>query len=635
MNNNGPKDNKKYEKINTDSYNRKGEKVRIIEQLGDGLLSRIKGRIIGSVVSSVNRPIRVSADEVNANIPIRVEASEARFLQVYSYLWVLDYTRGKLVAVQVRDHEIRNIDRNDVFEILSGEPFDVISMIENDVIEFSKYPQLYFGSPVGTFSVSRGSDYNYQREGGVRFAPADSSPVFQPDKDELLEIIGTPTEGIFLGAYSLGSQIFTHGENLVPVYLNEKLLRRHISVNGKTGTGKTEFLKGLITQLIRGFKYGVFATDTQGYIATQITNSINMESKQWYEISENNEAAIWKLAGWDNTIIERDDELGTIGAPIDREKIRILIPTGEDIDSDMFNNAKVTEFGIESIDISNGELLGIYMPTLTVNARAALPGLFNVYVRGNNAFNLQLFRNWLSQLGNLARSGSSTSRLGSIRVSVESDEITVSIGTHTASIHQRSVGSLVRGLDALRNLNVFDIGGKTLNYEDIIEEGYLSVLYLPRDMNPSKKRIYQHQLFNIILRNREKSQKRAIVIDEAQDVIPSAKDGSEFGRAVGNLFREISTQGRKYNISLIVGSQEPAQIHPVVFSQCNTRLFFCLAYKDVDAVRTYLPREFVSQMTQYKVGYGLMISPDNMLVSGVELKTPRAPVEHRDMSRGE
>ncbi len=614
-----------------------GIKKDIIPSLNSSLIKRLEKNVIGSVISSVEFPIIVSIKKDKSLIPIRVEVKNAKSLELFSYLLIYDYSRNKILAVQLKEHQIRDMDKSDFQSMLMGESFDAIAMIEKNVLAFSKHPHLFIGTPVGTFSYKADEDVDMIeiiREGGVRFAPITNSPCYIPNLEDMFKILGVPREGLFFGIYTVGHQLFDQNNQYVPIYLSENLLRRHISINGKTGTGKTELFKTIIIQLVKEKSYAVFATDTQGDIVSQIYKPINKNSKQWKEIEDNKEQLIWKAANWSNDFILEDNDLEEIGAIIEGDKLTVLIPIKESIPKDISSDLKVVQFGIPSSQIPNGRLLSIYLPNLTDQSRSSLPSLFNVYTQSYGNFDLKLFRNWLTNVKSVT--GTENKKIDKILVKNDNKEFNITFNNISANIHIASLGNLIRSIQNLIDLDIFDQGGKDLKYDDLLIEGHLTILYLPREMDPIKKRIYEHQLMNIILENREKHQKRAIIIDEAQDVIPNyTQESKEFGNLVARLFREIATQGRKYNICLIVGSQEPSQIHPVVFGQCNSRIFFCLSHKDIETIRRYIPKDYLSQLTDYKSGYGILYSPNNMTVPVLEIKTPRAPVLHKNITEGE
>jgi DNA helicase HerA-like ATPase len=70
----------------------------------------------------------------------------------------------------------------------------------------------------------------------------------------------------------------------------------------------------------------------------------------------------------------------------------------------------------------------------------------------------------------------------------------------------------------------------------------------------------------------------AVVIDEAQNYCPESNTGLltrvrvSFDRAF-----EIASEGRKFNLGLLISTQRPARVSKDILSQCNTHVIFGVA----------------------------------------------------------
>ena len=127
---------------------------------------------------------------------------------------------------------------------------------------------------------------------------------------------------------------------------------------------------------------------------------------------------------------------------------------------------------------------------------------------------------------------------------------------------------------------------------------------------------------------------RAIIIDEAQDIIPGGKgsinDNTTVTKALGKKFETLAAQGRKYGISLIVASQQPAKINPSVISQSSTQVFFALSQEDLSNISNYIPKEYREIIMSLNPGNALVHSPEIIDLNIMEIITPQPPIFHDD-----
>ena len=77
------------------------------------------------------------------------------------------------------------------------------------------------------------------------------------------------------------------------------------------------------------------------------------------------------------------------------------------------------------------------------------------------------------------------------------------------------------------------------------------------------------QLLNLRIENQ--IPRFLIVLEEAQNFVPSKSEGIEVKSSVG-IVKQIATEGRKFGIGLILISQRPSRVDPTVLSQCNSYL---------------------------------------------------------------
>ncbi|MFW9996569.1 MAG: ATP-binding protein [Candidatus Odinarchaeota archaeon] len=619
------------------------EQSEYLNHIPDWLKDRVSTEFIGYCIASERDPIIATPDAEKSVINLRIEPKFVKNIHLLEYYFVLDLIKGQVIAVQLTEHLIYNTDNDHISRALIGPPINPVVGRDYSIFEELKSPHLYKATPIALLlpvnTITNGQT-DFQRMGTPRFAPSLRSPVFEPNRFEILQLLGLPSAGLFLGALAQGDEIYgVNSDELIPIFLQRKLLRQHVSINGKTGTGKTELIKSIILQL-GTLGFSVVATDTQGDIVSQIYSLIEPGSDQSKELLANQiEFSIWRNGNLDFKSPESSAPDG-FGARVESDKLAVLYPPKTknqlakllgidpgDIDmpppEGLLGGMKILSFELKSSSITSGSSLASYLPNLTDRALNALPALFNVYLeKFNNQFDLENFYEFLQR-----ESDKNTGDRGNI---------VISSPNHRTTVHPASLSNIIRELGVLINREIFDRPGapEGLKYDDIISPEQTTILFIPNTLPVVERRIYEFQLFDIIL-SRERDTKitsRAIVLDEAQDIIPRGYASDHFSEHVALQFDRFATQGRKYGISIIVGSQEPKQIHRTVFNQCNTKLFFRLSHEDVDYVKNYIPSQYRPLLTQYRRGFGILISPDNMDVRGVELKYTRTPTRHHSLA---
>ena len=103
-----------------------------------------------------------------------------------------------------------------------------------------------------------------------------------------------------------------------------------------------------------------------------------------------------------------------------------------------------------------------------------------------------------------------------------------------------------------------------------------------------------------------------IVIDEAHNLIPSEpRIKAEF--ALREQFRTIISEGRKYGLFLIIASQRPDKLDPLVLSECDNKAIMKLSSESVlELTRKLLSIDGIStklldQTLTFETGRGILI----------------------------
>ena len=117
----------------------------------------------------------------------------------------------------------------------------------------------------------------------------------------------------------------------------------------------------------------------------------------------------------------------------------------------------------------------------------------------------------------------------------------------------------------------------------------------------------------LFVQNKENSRERLIVLEEAHNFAPEGSYG-DVSAGKDNLAltmaRKISSEGRKFNLGLIVITQRPAQVSKYVLSQANTQAMFrTMNASDLAAVETYVEfagRDLIGLLPSLQTGMGIL-----------------------------
>jgi hypothetical protein len=126
---------------------------------------------------------------------------------------------------------------------------------------------------------------------------------------------------------------------------------------------------------------------------------------------------------------------------------------------------------------------------------------------------------------------------------------------------------------------------------------------------------YAQKNWNIALEKNIEDDNRVptfIIIDEAHNLIPSEpRNQAEF--ALREQFRTIISEGRKYGLYLIIASQRPDKLDPLILSECDNKAIMKLSSESViDLTKKLLSLDGVSnklleQTLTFETGRGILI----------------------------
>lgn len=103
-----------------------------------------------------------------------------------------------------------------------------------------------------------------------------------------------------------------------------------------------------------------------------------------------------------------------------------------------------------------------------------------------------------------------------------------------------------------------------------------------------------------------------LIVDEAHNLIP-AEPRSRAAAALREVFRTIAAEGRKFGIFLIVVSQRPDKLDPMVLSECENKIIMRIDSVDVlEKIKSALsiPASLAEQLAEclrFRIGRGMLL----------------------------
>src|SRR5262249_10934893 len=104
-----------------------------------------------------------------------------------------------------------------------------------------------------------------------------------------------------------------------------------------------------------------------------------------------------------------------------------------------------------------------------------------------------------------------------------------------------------------------------------------------------------------------------IVVDEAHNLMPNEKTRGSGESSLREQFRRIAAEGRKYGLFLILVSQRPDKLDPLVLSECENKVIMRLGSESVLNITRGLlgleevPEKILNKCLEFEQGRGLLL----------------------------
>ena len=435
-------------------------------------------------------------------------------------------------------------------------------------------------------------------------------PVAGDDSPSLKVILQVKDQGLSLGMIGFGNKPYgwNDGNFIEYKWDIDKLDNKHVFIVGESGSGKTVLLKTFAYEIKRHNSHNrIILTDVQGDICQLLFWDFvkRVPSKNWQpKITEE----------------EYQNAKQTFG------DFRLIVPITKDdsVDSDVTALCKVAlERGVDvrriSLrfqDLDSPKDAEYLYRTSSDQAALLLEDLAEGLKANDEPASLSRLQTAISRL--LTRNTGN-------QITIPTSGVSYYRSTFEAG--KRALRSLedyfdmdTIGLQEEKNpLNDFDYSGTTILYLD--------------HLNQDERFMWEMQLVSWLYMNKKRMRNTYVFFDEAHQIIPahtSALSGSAevFGRLRSN-FERLAREGRKFRLNLILSTQNPQDLHPIVPEQCPTRIVMKINPKN--AQYAFLDKELAYVANSFSQGQFWIQSPFNGTPDWVRVHSIAPPVPHDSM----
>ena len=125
-----------------------------------------------------------------------------------------------------------------------------------------------------------------------------------------------------------------------------------------------------------------------------------------------------------------------------------------------------------------------------------------------------------------------------------------------------------------------------------------------------------------------------VFFDEAHQIIPATKSSGSVGSLevftrLRSNFEKLAREGRKFRLNLVLSTQNPQDLHPIVPEQCSTRVVMKINPKN--AQYAFLDKELAYVANSFSQGQFWIQSPFNGTPDWVRVHSIAPPVPHSSM----
>lgn len=425
----------------------------------------------------------------------------------------------------------------------------------------------------------------------------------------LEEILDTRSKGLMLGMVGYGSAPYQINGDFLEYKLDiDSLDNKHTFIVGESGSGKTVLLKNLAYQIRKhSLENRLIMTDVQGDISQLLLWDFNNILKP-------------KL-NWQKKI--QQEKINNVKDYFKNSQLIVPI-TKEGFDGDLQalielaqrRGVKFRPLSLRLQDLSSPSEVEYLFRTTSEQ----VPMLLDDLAEG--------IKN-LKDTVSITRLESALTRLTSRNSGSQ-----IKLPTTGVSFYRSTFEAARRALNSLKEYFDLDIHAlsKKQNPLDCFKVDGINILYLDH-LSQEERFMWEMQLVKWLYQNKKSMSDTYVFIDEAHQIIPQKPLGfgnnAIFDRLRSN-FEKLAREGRKFRINLILSTQNPKDLHPIVPEQCPTRVVMKINPKN--AKSALLEPELAMIANSFSAGQFWIQSPFNGTPDWVRVHSVAPPVPHEPMN---
>lgn len=456
-------------------------------------------------------------------------------------------------------------------------------------------------------------------DSAIQRPPSGHSRLFFPklerDREDpaptLKDILRVKENGLNLGMIGFGNKPYGWNNKQFLEYKwdIDKLDNKHIFIVGESGSGKTVFLKNLAYEIRKhNSNNRIILTDVQGDISQLL----------FWDFVEN-----IPPSGWQPPISKTDYE----NAQKVFGNFRLIVPLTKEAYAETEVNSLVKLAERRGVDVRR---ISLRFQDLESPKDAE-------YLFRTSSDQAVLLIEDLAEGLKASGEPASLSRLQTAisRLLTRNTTPQIVIPTNGVSYYRSTFEASKRALRSLEEYFDLDPSGlqDDKNPLDDFDFNGTTILYLDH-LNQDERLMWEMQLVSWLYKKKKQMQNTYVFFDEAHQIIPATKSSGSsssaevFSRLRSN-FEKLAREGRKFRLNLVLSTQNPQDLHPIVPEQCPTRIVMKINPKN--AQYAFLDKELAHVANSFSQGQFWIQSPFNGSPEWVRVHSISPPVPHSSM----
>lgn len=496
------------------------------------------------------------------------------------------------------------------------ESFDPSKPLENIRGPHTHQPMVVQVALTQEWTLKKGGRYD---SAAIQRPPSASSRMFFPNLEphpldnspSLRIVLGIRQNGLSLGMIGFGNKPYGwRTQEFIPYKWDiEALDNKHMFIVGESGSGKTVLLKNLAYEIKKhNSSNRIILTDVQGDISQLL----------FWDFVKRVSADDWRPLVTDVDYLAARNVFG---------KFRLIVPKTKD------GSAENNITALMKVALARG-----------VDARRASlrfqdldsPKEAEFLFRTSSEHVPQLLQDLAEGItANLEDASLSRLQTAVSRLLTRNSSNQINLPTNGVPYYRSTFEAAKRVLHDLEDYFDRDLGalqGDANPLDDFNFDG-TTILYLAH-LNQDERFMWEMQLVKWLYRNKVSMHDTFVFFDEAHQIIPKAKSegygiSAEVLTRLRSNFERLSREGRKFRLNLILSTQSPQDLHPIVQEQCPTRIVMKINRKS--AALADLDSELALVASSFNQGQFWIQSPFNGTPDWIRVHSIAPPVPHDSM----